>query len=128
MDNFKVALVKLLCPICGREADNEIIINSKLTKEVANEVEKLNGKAVGWANKCCDECAKHKDEVVYFIGIDSSKSDSNNFYRTGQIVGIKREAEFLKQFEEYIRELKDGTKFCFIEEAAGINIGLWKKP
>ena len=127
MDNFRVALTKLLCPICGKEADNEIVMTQKLTKKAAEEVEKLNGQAIGWANKCCDECAKHKDEVVYFIGIDPSKSDKNNLYRTGQIVGIKREAESLKQFEKYIQELKDGTKFCFIEEDAGEQMGLWKK-
>lgn len=127
MDNFRVALCKLLCPICGKEADNEIVMTQKLTEDVAKKVEKLNGKAVGWADKCCDECSKYKDKVVYFIGIDPSKSDRNDVYRTGQIAGVKRESEFLKQFESFIQELKDGAKFCFIEEEAGEQIGLWKK-
>ena len=33
----------------------------------------------------------------------------------------KRQAHFSK----YIRSLKDGTRFCFIDELAGKKIGLW---
>ena len=37
-----VSIVKYLCPICGKEADNGIIMNSLLTETNAREVEKLN--------------------------------------------------------------------------------------
>ena len=41
-DKLGVSIVKYLCPICGREADNGIIMNSLLTEENAKEVEKLH--------------------------------------------------------------------------------------
>ena len=33
-ENFKVALAKELCPICGKEMDGPIIMNKKLTKKL----------------------------------------------------------------------------------------------
>ena len=40
-DKLGVSIVKYLCPICGKEADNGIIMNSLLTEENAKEVEQL---------------------------------------------------------------------------------------
>ena len=41
---LEVSLVNYLCPVCGNIAEEGIIMNSLLSKEVASEVEKLNGK------------------------------------------------------------------------------------
>ena len=46
-DKLGVSIVKYLCPICGKEADNGIIMNSLLTEENAREVEKLHNKVLG---------------------------------------------------------------------------------
>ncbi len=113
-----VALVKYLCPICGKVAEENILIGK--------HVDSVHGKPIGWANKCCDECAKNKDKAVYIIGIDSEKSEPNNPYRTGQIVGIKKDAPFIKQFKDYIITLEDDTKIIFMDESAGKQLGLWK--
>lgn len=130
-----IALVNYLCPICGKIVDSEILIggvvsdnediDKKDIKKSIDIVDSLDKKAVGWANKCCDKCAK--DGVVYFIGIDSEKSKPNNPYRTGQIIGIKRDAPFVKQFKEYIITLEDNTKLVFIDQQAGLELGLWEK-
>lgn len=140
-----IALVKYLCPICGKVAEENILIggvapddyeepmdevliehDKKKFQASRDYVDSVNGKPIGWANKCCDECAKNKDKVVYIIGIDSEKSESNNPYRTGQIVGIKKDVPFIKQFKDYIITLEDDTKLIFMDESAGKQLGLWK--
>ena len=126
--NVEVALVKELCPVCCKEIDGPIIMNKMLTEEAAKEVKELEGKVIGFSDHCCEECAKHKDEVVYFIGIDAEKSSSNKLeelYRTGQIVGIKKEADIIDVVKDYIVTLKDNTRICFIDKEAGINLGIF---
>ena len=126
--NVEVALVKELCPVCCKEIDGPIIMNKMLTEEAVKEVKELYGKVVGFADHCCEECAKHKDEVVYFVGIDAEKSSANTLeelYRTGKIVGIKKEADIIEAFKDYIITLKDNTKICFIDKEAGINLGIF---
>lgn len=127
--NVEVAIVKTLCPVCCAEIEDTIMMNTLLTEETAKEVKELNGKVIGFSDHCCEECTKHKDEVVYFVGIDAEKSSSNKLeklYRTGQIVGIKKEADIIEAFKDYIITLKDNTKICFIDEACGIELGMFK--
>ena len=128
MNNFHVSLVKELCPVCCKEIDGPIIMNRVLTEKAAEEVKNLEGKVIGFADHCCEECAKYKDEAVFFVGIDTSKSSRDslkNMYRTGQIIGIKKEADIIKQVEKYIISLKDDTKIIFIDERAGNEIGIF---
>lgn len=125
MNNLGVSIVKYLCPVCGKESDEGIIMNSLLTKKNAKAVEELHGKAIGFADHACEECAKYKDDAVFFIGIDANKSQSDNLYRTGQLVGIRKDSNLVRNLTEYILELKDHTKYCYIEENAGKQIGLW---
>ena len=67
--NFEVGIVKYACPICGKEVDNEVIFNSKLTKKAAQSIREMNGKFIGYSKNACEECLKYKDEVVFFVGI-----------------------------------------------------------
>lgn len=124
MNNLEVSLVDRLCPICGKVADQAILMNSLLTEEIAKEVKNMHGKAIGYADKCCDECGKYKDDVIFFIGADISKSDKEP-YRTGQIAGVKRDSELAKSVKN-AAILKDGTTYIFIDENIGKQIGLWK--
>lgn len=124
-DNFGVSLVNYLCPICGKIAEEAIIMNSILTEKYAKEVKNLHGKAIGYSDKCCKECAQYKDDVVFFIGIDETKSDKEP-YRTGQIVGVRKDSDLVNHVENFILKLDDGTQYVFIDEKAGSEIGLWK--
>ena len=124
-NNFGVSLVNYLCPICGNVAEEGIIMNSILTERYAKEVKELHGKNVGYADKCCKDCAKYKDEAVFFIGIDESKTVKEP-YRTGQIIGIRKESNLIKQVKDFILKLGDGTQYVFISEEAGAQMGLWK--
>ena len=59
-DKLGVSLVKYLCPICGNEAEEGIIMNSLLTKKNAKAVEQLHGKTIGFAEHPCKECSNIK--------------------------------------------------------------------
>ena len=126
---MKVALVKELCPVCGSEINGPIIMNRILTEEVDNEIEQMNGKVIGFADHCCEQCAKYKNEVIFFVGIDETKSSNGSLqelYRTGQISRIKKDSEIVDAYKDYIITLKDETKIIFIDEKAGINLGIFK--
>ena len=124
-DKIGVSIVKYLCPICGKEADSGIIMNSLLTEENAKEVEKLHNKAIGYADHACKECSEYKDKVVFFIGINVDKSTKNEPYRTGQIVGVRKDAGIIEHCKNFIQTLKDGSQYCFIDYKVGESIGLW---
>ena len=127
--NVEAVIVKTLCPVCCAEIEDSIVMNTLLTEEAAKEVKELEGKVVGFSDHCCEDCAKHKDEVVYFVGIDASKSSKNSLeelYRTGKISGIKKEADIIESFKDYIITIKDGTQIVFIDEETGKNLGIFK--
>lgn len=128
-NNLGVALVKELCPICCKKIDGPIVMNTILTEPQKEKVEDMNGKIIGFADHCCEECAKYKDDVVFFVGIDESKSSKDSLkglYRTGQIVGIKKDAEISDVYKDYIITLEDNTKIIFIDEKAGKYLGVFK--
>lgn len=128
-DNFEVGIVKYACPICGKEVDNEVILNSKLTKKAAQSIREMNGKFIGYSKNACEECLKYKDEVVFFIGIIPEKSDKTmGVYRTGHVVGVKQDSDFVKDVPvEYILKTANDVKFCFIDVKAGKEIGIFNK-
>lgn len=128
-DNLGVALVKELCPVCGKEIDGPIIMNKRLTKPQKQKVEEMNGKVIGFADHCCEECAEYKDKAVFFVSIDESKSNKGSLkdlYRTGKISGIKKEADIIKSFKDYIVTIEDGTQLIFIDEEFGKKLGVFK--
>ena len=128
-NNLEVSLVKELCPVCCKEMDGPIVLNSILTENEAKKVKDLHNKVIGFADHCCEECAKYKDEAVFFVSIDASKSSKNSLeelYRTGKISGVKKEADIIKSCKDYIITIKDGTQIIFIDEEAGKNLGVFK--
>ena len=128
-NNLEVSLVKELCPVCCKEMDGPIVLNSILTENEAKKVKDLHNKVIGFADHCCEECAKYKDKVVYFVSIDASKSSKNSLeelYRTGKISGVKKEADIIKSCKDYIITIKDGTQIIFMDEETGKNLGVFK--
>ena len=125
MDNLEVSIVKYLCPICGKVAEEGIIMNSLLTEKNAKAVKYLHNKAIGYADHTCSECKQYSKDAIFFIGIDEEKSTKEEPYRTGQVVGIKSTSSLVKHCKDYIHTLKDGSKFCYISKNVGESIGLW---
>ena len=102
-----VALLKYACPICGKENKDAsaialgTIFNSRKN---AARVEAMNNKIAGFSEQPCKECQSWIDKGAFFIiGVDPEKTeDMSNPYRTGHLVGIKKESDFCKSLpEEY---------------------------
>lgn len=64
------ALVHEICPICGKPMNEQILMNSVLSKKYAKEIENVHGKAIGYSKTACEDCSKYKDEAVMCIAID----------------------------------------------------------
>ena len=123
-DNFAVGLVNYACPICGKTAQTNIIMNNKLTKKAAQEVREADGKVVGYSDTACEECTSHKDECIYIVEIDTKKSEPNNPYRTGMYWGVRKDFALFVDHPEYVLKTKDGVQFCFMDKEFAYQIGL----
>lgn len=104
-EDLGVALAKELCPICAKEIDGPILMGTVLSKKNAQKVNEMNGKVIGWSHKPCPECQKHIDSGVFFvIGIDIEKSTEKGLYRSGHLVGLKSDCDFVKSLSEKEKE------------------------
>lgn len=104
-EDFGIALAKELCPICAKEIDGPILIGKVLSKKNAQKVNEMNGKVIGWSSKLCPDCQKHIDNGVFFvIGIDVEKSNNDGLYRSGHIVGLKSDSDFVKSLTKEQRK------------------------
>lgn len=124
-NKIALAIVHELCPICGKSMNEQIIMNTRPSIKGAKEIEELNNKAIGFSKNACEECSKHKDEVVYIIGVDEKLSKEDNMYRTGQIVGIKKECEFIINSKDFIYTTDNNVQFMFMNEKTGKQLGIF---
>lgn len=96
-----VALTR--CFICGE--GKEIIMNTRLTKSLADKVRAMNGKAID--KEPCEKCKEYMKKGVIIIAVDESKTDDpENPYRTGGWWLVKEEA--LERVKEILDE--EGVK------------------
>lgn len=115
------ALVYEACPVCGKKCNEHIIINRVLTEKYAQKIEDLHNKCVGYAEKPCDECKDIMKEDFLCIIYDESKTkDESNPYRTGQIIRIKKDCNFVKNIDPELT--KKGL--CFVDIDFAKKIGL----
>lgn len=86
-------MTKLGCPLCAKPIDGDIIMNTRLTKSMAEKVEELDGQVIGISNEPCDECKDLMSKGFLLIAIDPEKTDDlSNPWRTGRQWFIKNEA------------------------------------
>ena len=88
------ALVKRVCPVCCKEHDAEILMNTVLSEKNADNIEAMHGKVVGFMDDACDECQEKlpKDIGNWLVVVDLSKTeDKFNPHRTGQLFGVRKE-------------------------------------
>ena len=125
--DFGVAIIKYICPICGQAKEDlsAVVMNSKLTKKAADEVKAMHNQVVGFSDKPCKECQSYIDRGAFFvIGVDADKTDDmSNPYRSGHLVGIKKESEFYKHLPDEYKK-KDAVYMDYREME---NIGLIQK-
>ena len=125
-DIFSAALVHEVCPICCKAMNEQIIMNTIGNKKNAKAIDEANGKAIGYSKDACEECCKHKDDGVYIIAIDPTRSGDDGIYRTGQIVCVNKNFQLFKDKSDYILKTDNGVSFMFMEEEAGKLIGIFK--
>lgn len=132
-----IALTK--CYYCGKDSD--ILMNRKLTKNLAKQVESMNGMVVSMAP--CQQCEKYMEQGIILLTIDSNKSDKDwhtrpsnkpnnelwipNPYRTGGFVVVREEAigSMLGEDSPIFKQAKE-RRFMFIEHETAVAIGLLK--
>lgn len=125
-DCFGVACVHEVCPVCGKPMNEHIIMNDRASKKKAKEIEELNNKAIGYSANACEECAKYKDMCAFCVSIDIKRSEPNNPYRTGQIVGLKKDYIMFVEHPEFVLTTKNGVSFCFMDENLGKQLNIFK--
>jgi len=76
---FGVALTK--CFYCNEDSD--IVLNTRLTKHMAEKVEGMHGKVIN--KNPCSKCEGYMKQGIIVISIDGEKSkgDMDNPYRMG---------------------------------------------
>lgn len=122
--NVGVALAKEVCPVCLKESDGPILMNTKLTEHHARKVESLHGQVVGFSEEFCPECKEHAKEGVFFVGVDGSKTeDMNNPYRTGWLSCVKDEAVKRFMTEPMLSQVLK-KRMCYIPDEVAMEIGL----
>ena len=102
-DDLGCAIIKFACPICLKPVEDEtsIALGTRFSKANAERVNSMNNQIVGFAKKPCKECQEIIDKnALFIIGIDIEKSEKDNPYRSGHIVAIKRESEFVQHLPE----------------------------
>lgn len=112
------ALVKRVCPVCCKEHDAEILMNTVLSEKNADNVEAMHGKVIGFMDDACHECQEKlpKDKGSWFIVVDSEKTeDLNNPYRTGSIFGVSKDYATKVGINSYVAyiDVKDAIKLNF---------------
>ena len=87
-----VALTKELCPICAKEIEGPIIMNTRLTESDAEKVEEMHGKVLDWSKTPCESCADMKSKGFVLIGaVEAKTTDATNPYRNGNIWVVKQQ-------------------------------------
>ena len=91
-EKFAVALTKLACPLCGKEVDDAIVMNKRLSRPEAEKVKAMHGKCTGYMDKPCDKCQDMMKQGILIIGYVEEKSgDMSNPYRSGNNWVIKKD-------------------------------------
>ena len=87
-----VALTKILCPVCTKKMDGDILLNTRLTEGAAKKVEAMNNQVVGWSKTLCPDCSDMKSKGFILIGaVEAKTQDVTNPYRSGNIWVVKQE-------------------------------------
>ena len=90
-EDFAVAHVRELCPVCTKETEGSIFMNSRFSKLDADKIREADGKII-WAKEWCPDCKDMKEKGFILIGaVESKTEDTTNPYRSGNIWVVAQE-------------------------------------
>lgn len=128
---LETAIVYELCLLCGKKHNESIIMNCLLTKKEADKIKSLHNEAVSYSKKPCKECQENTKEAFMFISYDEEKSDMDNIpeglYRTGHIVGTKKDIPLVQKFVKEHQPKTLDTGYIFFPYQLMIQFGLIKE-
>lgn len=118
-----IALIHEICIVCGKETNEQIIMNQILSPKNAKDVKSMHKKAIGYSNEPCDECSELMTKGFIFIEYDKRLTpDKTNPYRTGNLWVITFDA--VKRMNMNEATIKNG--FAMIDSDTAEKIGLHK--
>lgn len=127
VDNFEVALVKEICPVCGVAHNGPIVMNTLLTEAKAAEVKKMHQQVVGVADQPCESCKEYMKQGVILLTVDESKTtDHRNPWRTGGFIVVS-EDWINRAFDEEIAKELTAKRVGYIPHSLAVSIGLLKE-
>lgn len=92
MSKLSKNLTRELCPVCTKEMDGDILLNTRLTEGEAKKVEAMHNQVVGWSKTLCPDCSDMKSKGFILIGaVEKKTKDVTNPYRSGNIWVVKEE-------------------------------------
>lgn len=132
-DNWNLCVVHEVCPICCSALNASIlsILPEDSSKETAEEIKNMDGKAIGFSDEPCKNCQEKINKgYIALIGLNETKTEIINnsvnlkdIYRIGLLWFQRQVAEKvfvewteLKRPEPFI--LLDSKKFNFFAEKA----------
>lgn len=119
-NKLSVALAKEACPACARVVDGPILMNTKLTKKDAENVENMHGKVIGYLDKPCESCQNLMSQGFLLIGVDLDKTeDETNPYRSGHQWVISNDA-----VDRIFKDIDKKYGYAFITKDIAEKIGL----
>ena len=126
-NKMEVALTK--CYFCGK--DDKIIIPTRLTPKVNEQVKECHGKVIDMIP--CKECEDWMKKGIILLGIVESKCDKDwnkeqmpNPYRSGAFAVVTEEGFKRIVNDKSMIEFAIKHRFMFIENEAGVKVGLWE--
>jgi len=110
MNEIKIGVALTKCYFCGDDSD--ILMNTRLTKSMAEKVESMHGKVIN--KEPCSKCVETMNEGVIFISVKDDYDGDGEPYRTGRMVGIKTEAVKKMPIGDSFKEMALKYKYMFI--------------
>lgn len=79
-NNLEVALVYSACPICGEkdEESGTVIMNSLLTKGMAEKIKRMHNQIVDINSEPCNKCKEYAKQGIIVVTIDPEKTRAHN--------------------------------------------------
>lgn len=116
-----VALTNILCPVCGKQCDSEILIHRRF-----GDISHLQNKNTGLAKDPCDSCAQNMVGRVAFIVCKTGTKPTTLYdaQRTGQLLFIpdSKVREFIN--DPALADQMIERRISFMEEEVLLRLGI----